>query len=88
MMYGRDFYNNGFYGDNGCLGYGFLNNGWHMYILIGAFLTIALLIYFFVHNNKKRLSNHSTLEMLKMKYVQGDITEEEYLKRKQVLDRV
>jgi uncharacterized membrane protein len=30
--------------------------------------------------------NQTSLELLKMKYVQGEITEEEYLKRKSVID--
>lgn len=90
MMNGRGYNGrgfNGFSGNNGCFGYGFMNNGWNMLIVVGVFLAIALLIYFLVHNRKKVISNQSTVEILKMKYVQGEITEEEYLKRKNVLDR-
>jgi putative membrane protein len=92
-MYGRGFNNNGFYGNgnyysNGnCFGYGMFNNGWNIIILIGVLIIIALVTYFLVQNNKKRTINNNALENLKMKYIQGEITEEEYLKRKDILNR-
>jgi len=90
MMYGRGYCGRGFNGfnvNNGYVGHGFMINGWYMLVAVGVFLTIALLIYFLVHNRKKMISYYSSTEVLKMKYVQGEITEEEYLKRKNVLEK-
>ncbi|MFA9376631.1 MAG: hypothetical protein ACERKZ_07745 [Lachnotalea sp.] len=91
MMYGRGFYGSGYSSDyssaRGCIGYGYMNNGWSIIIGIGILLTIALLIYILVHNKKKVITNQATSqEVLKMKYVQGEITEEEYLKRKNIIE--
>ena len=88
MMYNRVGSSRGLFGSNGCFGYGFMNSGWNVLIAIGVFLIAVVLIYFLVHKNKnQKISNDSALETLKMKYVQGAITEEEYLKRKDTLDR-
>ena len=87
MMNGRGYNGSGFSGVNGCFGYGFMNNGWNMLIAVGILITVALLIYFLVHNRNKMISNHYTVEILKMKYIQGELTEEGYLKRKDVIDR-
>ena len=43
MMYGRGDYGNGFNENSSCLGNGFLNHGWNMFIVIGAFLIITLM---------------------------------------------
>lgn len=87
MMYGRGYYGSGAFAENGCFGYGFMNNGYGMLIIVGVLIAIALLIYFLVHNRNKKMANQSVYEVLNMKYVQGEITEEEYLKRKNLLDR-
>ncbi|MDF2821229.1 MAG: uncharacterized protein K0R15_1670 [Clostridiales bacterium] len=94
MMYGRGFYGNGgnFGGDNfrnGCFGnggYGFMNNGWNIFIALTILLVVAFVIYLLVHKNSK-ISKQSSLELLRMKYAQGEITDEEYLKRKEVLGK-
>lgn len=96
MMFGRGFSGrgnidgNGFFGNNGCFGnggYGFMHGGLGMLIVIGVLLAIAILIYFLARKNNKKMINHTVIETLKMKYVQGEITEEEYLKRKEVLSK-
>ena len=87
MMYGRGYTGRGFGENAKCFGYGFMNNGWSMLFAIVVLLIIALLIYFIVHNRNKKVSKNSVFEALKMKYVQGEISEEEYLKRKDVLGR-
>lgn len=79
------FYNNGYYG-NGCGGYSLFHNGWGLLIGIIILVTIALLFYFIVHNKKKQASSDAA-ESLKLKYVQGEITEEEYLRRKSVINQ-
>ncbi|MBN4050740.1 MAG: hypothetical protein COA82_06420 [Alkaliphilus sp.] len=82
MMFGR-----GYFVNNGCFGYGFFNTGWHMLITIGILLVIVAVTYSLIKKSKKSALNNSSLESLKMKYVQGEITEEEYLNRKKVLNR-
>jgi len=92
MMNGRGFTGSGFngstIGDNArCVGQGFMNHGVGMAVVIGALLIIALLIFIFVHNSNKKVTKDSAVDVLKMKFVQGEITEEEYLKRKEVIGR-
>ena len=83
MMY-RNF-NQGFYGNGACPGLGYFNNGWSIVFGIGLLIIIALLFYLFVHNKKKKGSSEA-LEILKLQYVKGEITEEEYFRRKSLLD--
>lgn len=56
---------------------------WHFMILIGAILVVIAL----ATRKKKNSSNLDAIESLKMLYVKGDISEEEYLKRKSVIER-
>lgn len=88
MMFGRGFngYNSGrFFG--GCLRNGLWFNGWGMLIWIGILITAALLIFFIVNHNRKKNMAFSSHELLKLKFVKGEITEEEYIRRREVLDR-
>lgn len=96
MMFGRGFYgrgnimNSGNIDSNSCFGnggYAFMHNGWSMLIVIGVLLIITILIYLLARKNKKKMMNYPVVETLKMKYVQGEITEEEYIKRKAVIDK-
>lgn len=87
MMYGRGLNGRGFGEGNGCFGNGFMNSGWHILILLAIVATIVVITYLLVHNRNKKSASAAVLELLKMKYVQGEITEEEYLKRKEVLDK-
>lgn len=81
MMHG-----NGWTGYNECdFGFskGYLSI-WHYLIMIGVVLIIIAIVAF----RKSKSSNSSeAVEKLKMLYVNGDITEEEYLKRKNVIER-
>lgn len=82
MMYGGRFLGGGGCGLFGFhSGFGFFG----MLINIGFLILVGVLIYYFVKKQGAKTSNQNALEILKMKYVQGEITEEEYLKRKQVL---
>ena len=87
MMNGRGYNGSGFSEHTRYFENGFMNNGWCMLIAVGVILIIALLVFIFVHNRKKKVSNNSLVEVLKMKYVQGEISEEEYLQRKEVIGR-
>lgn len=79
MMFG-----NGWSRVNGCgFGNGYFSV-WHFLVVIG----IVFIIFAFIWFRKSKSSNTSdAVEKLKMLYVNGDITEEEYLKRKNVIER-
>jgi len=92
MMNGRGFSGSGYNGSGisenaRCFGNGFMHNGVGMMVVIGALLIIALLIFLFLHSRNKKVSKNSAVDILKMKYVQGELSEEEYLKRKEVVER-
>jgi len=80
-MYGREMFNNG-----GCFGNGFMGSGWHWLIGIGILLIIIAVTYLLVKKGKKSTPSGNALETLKMKFAQGEITEEEYNQRKKVLE--
>lgn len=80
MMFNRGFYN----GDR-CFGYSLFNNGWNMLIVLGVILISGVFIYYLSIKKNKNMAYQGSLEVLKLKFVQGDITEEEYMKRKSVL---
>ncbi len=84
MMY--RYFNQGFNSNGLCPGFGYFNSGWSLIIGIGLIITIAILFYFFVHNKKKKTSSEA-LEILKLQFVKGEILEEEYFRRKSLLDR-
>lgn len=80
MMYGR-----GYQGNNVCFGNNLMGSGWHFFIMAGVLLLIVAIIIFIVRKNTHGQVNNAAFELLKMKFVQGEITEEEYLKRKNTL---
>ena len=80
-MYGRGMFNNG-----GCFGYGFMSSGWNWLIGIGILLIIVAVTYLIVKKSKSAASNNNALETLRVKFVQGEITEEEYKQRKNILE--
>ena len=85
MMY--KYFNQGFNGNGICRGLGNFQSVWGIVIGIGVIITIALLFYVFVHNNKKKNSASEALETLKLHYVKGEISEEEYLRRKSLIEK-
>jgi len=49
---------------------------------------VAFLIYkLYKKNNTNNTNNEDLLEMLKMKYIKGEITEEEYNKKREMLKK-
>ena len=84
MMYGNRF---GYNGYENCLTYGggFMHSGWG--ILTGGVLIIlaVIAIYFLVKRSSQRQINQSALDELKLKFVKGEISEEDYLRRKNFL---
>ena len=85
-MHGRGF------GSDWLMGHGLLGSGWNWLIGIGILIIVVVLIYLIVNKNKGNHKYENTtavynaVESLKMKYVQGEITEEEYKQRKNVLE--
>ncbi len=80
MMFNRGFYRFGIGKWCGFFG------GWDLLIGIGLLLgAIALVLWIRSRNNGSR--EDSYLEILKDKFVRGEITEEEYLSKKNTLER-
>lgn len=69
---------------NRFMGYGIFNSGWSILLVIGVILTVLAIGYLILKRNKTT-SGNSAQEILDQKYVSGEITEEEYNKRKSVL---
>lgn len=82
MMHGR-----GYFGDGGWFGAGSFGNGWAWLIGIGVLLIIVAVTYLIVKSGKNRASSSDALEILGTKFALGEITEEEYNKRKNILGR-
>lgn len=81
MGYGR-----GFSFPGNCFGYG--SNLWVHYAIGGILLIIGIVLvvmFLMKRNNVSRISSEA-IELLNMKYAKGEITEEEYLKRKSVIN--
>jgi len=68
------------------MGYGFWLNGWNWLIGLGVLLLIVALTYFIVKRNKRPNAYSNALETLKINYAKGEITEDEYNKRKNVIE--
>lgn len=81
MMYAKGMFNSG-----GCFGYGHMMGGWSWLIGIGILLIIVAVTYLIVKKGKNRNLNNNALETLRVKYAQGEITEEVYKHRKSVLE--
>lgn len=82
MMYGRENFSN-----IGCFGYGFFDSIWTVLIGIGILLLVITVTYLLVKKSRKTTMSSNALELLKTKFAKGEITEEEYLKRKNVFDK-
>ncbi len=80
MMHSRYFIGNG-----SCFGAGNFGGIWGWLIVIGVAMLITAAIYLLVSKNKKTTVNASAFATLDTKFAQGDITIEEYQKRKNVL---
>lgn len=80
-------FNRGFGGFNYCSWYTnrFFYGGWGMLALAGIALAAGILIFLIMKNNKKRDTSKDALERLKIRYVNGELSEEEYLQKKKVL---
>lgn len=80
MMFGR-----GFYGAGSCGFFGPM-------MMIGVVILIFIIVYLLLKSNKSkssesRIDDSNALAILKEKFAKGDITEEEYLNKKNILER-
>ena len=84
MMYGGWFGNGyGHFGSWYSL-FGF----WHGLMMIGFFIFIvALFLILFKKNNIGKNNNNELLEILKIQYVKGHITEDEYLSKLNLIEK-
>lgn len=57
---------------------------WTIMLIAGLILTVVGLVIIW---KSKKIKESNVLELLKLEYVKGNITEEEYLNRKQVITR-
>jgi putative membrane protein len=80
MMYGN------WFGKGLCPAWGGYNgfSMWHGLMLLGFILLIIGVVL--ILRNKK-VSSSESIELLKVEYIKGNITEEEYLNRKNVIER-
>ena len=74
MMYGR-----GFLGNNGCYDLNYFPY-WHL-IVIG----VIIVLLFVALKNKNTKNNDEIIDILDKKFVNGEISEEEYLNKKNIL---
>jgi len=74
MMYGR-----AFWGNNGCFGFNYFSY-WH-FIVIG----VIIVLLFVALKNKNTKNNDEIIDILDKKIVNGEISEEEYLNKKNIL---
>jgi putative membrane protein len=81
-MYGR-----GMIGNYGCFGQGFFGGGWSSLITRGVIIAAIVLIVYIVRRSNTTQANNPALDSLKIRLVQGEITEEEFLKKKAVLNK-
>lgn len=81
MMFGR-----GYNGFNNCFrfGYGFTHFGFGMFMMLGFAVLIVIAIIYFAKRAGNRSSSNA-MEELKMRFAKGEISEEEYLKKKDIL---
>ena len=83
MMYGYGFHR----GLGACLGWGngLMYGGWGMIIMLGlAVLAVAAFILL-VKRVRRSQPDNAALDMLRMMLAKGEISEEEYIKRKTIL---
>lgn len=54
-------------------------------LVMGLVLLILILVVLYVHLHKHTDASSDALEILKMRFVKGEITEEDYINKKNIL---
>lgn len=78
-------FNRGYFSNSGCFGFGYFG-AWHYLIILGC-IGLIVALFLWVRNRNRSLKGNEAIQALKVKYIQGEITEEEYLSRKNILSR-
>lgn len=81
MMFG-----NGFNGFGNCIGSGLMHGGGGMIIMLAATALLIGGVVFFARKKARRQTDNAALDALKMRLARGEISDEEYLKRKTILE--
>lgn len=83
MMYGR-----GYNGFNNCFEYGsgFMNSGIGMILMLAFILIATIAVIFLVARINRYKPGNDALETLKIRLAKGEISEDEYLRRKNLID--
>lgn len=79
----------GYGGIGNCFGFGnggLMNGGWGMIIMLGITALIITGAVMLAKKKGRRNSDDSVLEALKLRLARGEITEEEYIRRKTILE--
>lgn len=75
-----------------CLGFmnGFYGGGWFMPLLMAIFLVVLIVVTVSIIKKERRSSKKNSydaaLEELKIEFAKGNLTEEEYLRKKRILN--
>lgn len=71
-----------------CFGYGIglMNGGWGMIIMLGITALIIAGAIILAKKKGNRNTDNIVLDALKMKLAKGEITEDEYIRRKSILE--
>ena len=64
----------------------YLYGGWGVLMLVAIVLAAVVLSVLVIKKGNKKGTSKDALERLKIRYVNGELTEEEYLEKKKVLD--
>lgn len=78
-------HNRGFIVNNECLGFGDFPY-WHFLVLGVILICVVALVLWIRKNNNSKTSNEA-LNILKERFAQGEINEDEYLNKKNILSK-
>lgn len=82
-MFGR-----GYNGINSCFGnFGLMHNGLGMVVMFLALFVISVAIILLITRYKRNRAEDSAMEELKLRLVKGEISEDEYINRKKLIER-
>ena len=82
-------FRNSVYGVGRCFSGGFMGTWgpWGMFIGLGLTILFVSLIFIILHKKRNGNNDENLLNLLKDRYVNGEISEEEYLKKKNILNK-
>ncbi len=82
MMFERGFWN---WNHNGWFGSRFFYSGWEMLIVAVLMIVIVVAAIYLLKRNNTHQPGNDALQALQMRYVKGEISEEEYVQKKKML---